>query len=316
MRKMNVLMIVIITTLCIVYNPIADQYVALLKGETVHVDKHSNPLYEEIIKKSKLYEVKAIDAKIDSVWKATPGYNGREVDIEASFQKMKKQGKFTEDMLIFKQTKPKVHLDDLQASPIYRGNPEKPMVAFIINVAWGNEYLPDMLATLKKHNIKTSFFLEGRWAKENPDLTKMIYEAGHEIGNHSYTHPDMKNLSAAEIKNQLQKTNDVIEATTGQVPRWFGPPSGSYRDEVVKIADVLGLGTIIWSVDTIDWQRPAPETIIQRVETKVHPGALILMHPTAPTAKALDRLITIMDRKNLRIGTVSETLSEERIQSN
>lgn len=294
----------------------SDQYVALLKGETVHVDKHSNPLHEEIIKKSKLYNIAPIDAKIDPIWKATPGYNGRQVDIEASFQKMKKQGEFAEDKLIFKQTRPKVHLEDLQAAPIYRGNPEKPMVAFIINVAWGNEFLPEMLATLKKHNVKTSFFLEGRWAKENPDLTKMIYEAGHEIGNHSYTHPDMKNLSAADIKNQLQKTNDVIEATTGQVPEWFGPPSGSYRDEVVKIADVLGLGTIIWSVDTIDWQRPAPETIIQRVETKVHPGALILMHPTAPTAKALDRLISMMEQKNLQIGTVSETLSEERIQSN
>lgn len=310
------ILIVTFTTLCIVYNPISDRYVSLLKGETVQVNKHSNPLYEEIIKKSKLYEVAATDAKIDPIWKAIPGYNGRVVDIEGSYKKMKKQGEFSEDKLIFKQTKPKIHLQDLQAAPIYRGNQEKPMVAFIINVAWGNEYLPDMLATLKKHNVKTSFFLEGRWAKENPDLTKMIYEAGHEIGNHSYTHPDMKNLSAAEIKNQLQKTNDVIKATTGQVPKWFGPPSGSYRDDVVKIADVMGLGTIIWSVDTIDWQRPAPDVIIHRVESKVHPGALILMHPTAPTAKALDRLITVMEQKNLQIGTVSDTLSEDRIESN
>ncbi|NMD69524.1 polysaccharide deacetylase family protein [Bacillus sp. DNRA2] len=316
MRIIKVILIVTFTTLCIVYNPISDRYVSLLKGETVQVDKHSNPLYEEIIKKSKLYEVAAADAKIDPIWKAIPGYNGRVVDIEASYKKMKKQGEFSEDKLIFKQTKPKIHLQDLQAAPIYRGNQEKPMVAFIINVAWGNEYLPDMLATLKKHNVKTSFFLEGRWAKENPDLTKMIYEAGHEIGNHSYTHPDMKNLSVAEIKNQLQKTNDVIKATTGQVPKWFGPPSGSYRDDVVKIADVMGLGTIIWSVDTIDWQRPAPDVIIQRVESKVHPGALILMHPTAPTAKALDRLITVMEQKNLQIGTVSDTLSENRIGSN
>ncbi len=144
-------------------------------------------------------------------------------------------------------------------------------------------------------------------------MAKMIAEAGHEIGNHSFTHPDMAKLSPAEIKNQIVKTNDVIEATTGHVSKWFGPPSGSYRDEVVKMADVLGLGTILWSVDTIDWQRPSPRTIIQRVSNKVHPGALILMHPTAPTAKALEEMIMTIQRKNLKIGTVSETLSEERI---
>jgi len=313
MKKIKLICIIAVTALCIIYNPISDHYVAYLKAESVQVGKHSNSLLEEITSKRKLYYVPAVDARIDPVWKATPGYNGREVDIKASYQKMKDQGQFNEEKLIYKQIKPKVHLQDLAASPIYRGNPDKPMVGFIINVAWGNEYLPDMLATLKKHNIQASFFLEGRWVKENPDLAKMISEAGHEIGNHSYTHPDMKNLSAAEIKNQLQKTNDVIEATTGRVPTWFGPPSGSYRDEVVKIADVMGLGTIIWSVDTIDWQRPAPETVIQRVESKIHPGALVLMHPTAPTAKALDRMITIIESKSLKIGTVSETLSENRI---
>ena len=77
-------------------------------------------------------------------------------------------------------------------SPIYRGHPEKPMVSFIINVAWGNEYLPEILATLKRHQITASFFLEGNWVKSNPDLAKMIVSAGHEVGNHSYTHPDMQ----------------------------------------------------------------------------------------------------------------------------
>ena len=68
------------------------------------------------------------------------------------------------------------------------------MVSFIINVAWGNEYLSDMLATLKEHHVSATFFLEGRWAQKNPELAKMISEAGHEVGNHSFTHPDMKNL--------------------------------------------------------------------------------------------------------------------------
>ncbi|MGJ7921014.1 polysaccharide deacetylase family protein [Neobacillus sp. LXY-4] len=313
MQKIKLFAVIGVTVLCIIINPISEQYVSYLKAETVSVGKHSNPIYEEILRKSKLYKVEAVDARIDPIWKATPGYNGLEVDVKASFENMKGENAFNEEKLIYKQVQPKVHLENLPASPIYRGNPDKPMVGFIINVAWGNEYLPDMLATLKKHNLKASFFLEGRWVKENPDLAKMISESGHEIGNHSFTHPDMKKLSAAEIKSQIEKTNAVIEATTGRVCKWFGPPSGSYRDEVVKIADVLGLGTILWSVDTIDWQKPAPETIIHRVEAKVHPGALILMHPTDSTAKALDRMITKIEQKNLKIGTVSDTLGEQRI---
>ncbi|AGK53099.1 polysaccharide deacetylase family protein [Bacillus sp. 1NLA3E] len=313
MKNVKRLIIIGLTIIGIVYNPISDQYVTYLKAESINVGKPSNSLYEEIKKNSKQYQIVASDARIDPVWKAIPGYNGLEVDLKASYQKMKNEGVFNKDKLIYRQIKPKVHLNELPPAPIYRGNPDKPMVGFIINVAWGNEYLPDMLTTLKKHHVTASFFLEGRWVKENPDLAKMISESGHEIGNHSFTHPDMKNLSPVEIKNQLVKTNDVIEATTGRVCRWFGPPSGSFNNEVVKMADVLGLGTIVWTVDTIDWQKPTPETIIQRIETKVHPGALILMHPTASTAKALDQLIIKIEQKHLKIGTVSDTLDEKRV---
>ena len=89
------------------------------------------------------------------------------------------------------------------------------MVSFIINVAWGNEYLSDMLATLKEHHVSATFFLEGRWAQKNPELAKMISDAGHEVGNHSFTHPDMKNLSTDRIRQEITKTNEVIKATTG-----------------------------------------------------------------------------------------------------
>ena len=84
---------------------------------------------------------------------------------------------------------------DLDPQPIYRGNPEKPMVALLINVAWGNEYIPKILKTLNDHEAKATFFLDGSWGKKNPDLALMIYEEGHEIGNHAYSHPDLKQRS-------------------------------------------------------------------------------------------------------------------------
>ncbi|THE14518.1 hypothetical protein E1I69_04390 [Bacillus timonensis] len=318
MKKQYIQFFVFICILLIsigsLHNPFTNDYVKGLKesADAIPVSKGDH-LLNEIEKRAIEYSIPAEDAKIDPVWKATPGLNGLEVDIQASYEKMKKNGAFDENKLVFKQISPKVHLEDLPTSAIYRGNPNKPIVSFLINVAWGNEYIPDMLETLKKHNIKATFFLEGRWVKENPDLAKMIVDAGHEVGNHSYTHPDMKKLSSELVREQLIKTNQVIEAATGIKPTLFAPPSGSYRDEVVKIADELGMKTIMWSVDTIDWQRPQPHVLVQRVMGKIHPGAMVLMHPTSPTAQSLERLILSIKQKDLAIDNVSTLLNEERI---
>lgn len=144
----------------------------------------------------------------------------------------------------------------------------------------------------------------------------MIAAAGHEIGNHSYSHPDMKQLSAGRIREEIKKTNDVIKATIGENAQWLGPPSGSFRDEVVRIAAEENMKTVLWSVDTIDWKNPSPEELINRVMGKIHNGAIVLMHPTEPTAKSLDRLIKEIKNKNLEIDTLSELMSEERVMNN
>ncbi|WP_428908616.1 polysaccharide deacetylase family protein [Niallia sp. Krafla_26] len=313
MKKWFMIGCIFLLAFMIVNNPLSTVYITSMKEDSVLVTKSYDPLYDEIESKANDFKVEASDAKIDQIWKALPGYNGMEVDVKASYDKMKKDGKFDENKLIFKQITPNIHLEDLPPSPIYKGHPDKPMVSFIINVAWGNEYLSSMLATLKKHHVSATFFLEGRWAQKNPELAKMIYDAGHEIGNHSYTHPDMKNISNEKTRQEIIKTNEVIKATTGSQPTWFAPPSGSYRDATVEIAAQENLRTIMWSVDTIDWQKPAPSVLINRVMSKVHNGAIILMHPTASTEQSLDQLITQIKAKNLEIGTVSELLSENRV---
>jgi len=277
------------------------------------VSKQQDSLYQEIVEKSDEYKIPAQDAEIHKVWKATPGYNGIEIDIEESYERMKKKGVFDEKLLIYRQVKPKKHLDDLPAEPIYRGHPDKPMVSFLINVAWGNEYIPEMLDTLNKYHVKATFFLEGRWVKENPEIAKMIVDAGHEIGNHSYTHPDMSKLSTEKIREQIQKTNEVIKSITDVSPTWFAPPSGSFRDDVVKIADEYHMKTVMWSVDTIDWQKPAPHVLVQRVMDKVHNGAIILMHPTSPTAQSLETLILSIKKKGYSFGSISMLMDEERL---
>jgi probable sporulation protein (polysaccharide deacetylase family) len=313
MKKLGMIAFLLLAAWLSVNNPFVDTYVASLTSNVLTVGKQEDPLYQSIVKNASTYEIPPSNAKIDQVWKAIPGYNGLTVDIEASYKNMKKIGTFNEKKLVYKQTEPSVHLNDLTPSPIYRGNPDKPMVSFIINVAWGNEYLPEMLAALKKHQVKASFFLEGRWVKNNPELAKMIVSAGHEVGNHSYTHPDMKRISASQTREQLLKTNEVIEAATGKKSIWFAPPSGSYRDETVTIAAEFKMKTVMWTVDTIDWRKPSPDQLVNRVISKISNGSMVLMHPTESTAKSLDRLITLIEEKGLKIGTVSDLMSEERI---
>lgn len=316
MKKVIHFCIIFIAAVLFVNNPITSEYVLGLKDGSISVSKQKDPLYNEIISRADHYYIPPQDAKIDRVWKAMPGLNGLKIDVDASYKKMKADGRFKEEKLVFLQVQPKIQLNDLPPSPIYKGHPEKPMVSFIINVAWGNEYLTDILATLKKRNVSASFFLEGRWAQNNPELAKMIESAGHEIGNHSYSHPDMAKISSSRIREEIQKTNEVLKAISDQPVQWFGPPSGSFRDETVQIAAQENLKTVMWTVDTVDWKKPSPEQWLNRVLGKVHNGAMILMHPTDSTAKSLDRLIIQLKQKNLQIGTVTELLSSERPMDN
>jgi probable sporulation protein (polysaccharide deacetylase family) len=307
--------IIVFVSIGFLENPYTASYVEQMKHASITVSKQQNTLYEEIVAKAVEYNVPAQNAEIHKVWKATPGYNGLEVDVNESYKNMKDKGVFDEKLLVYRQVKPTVHLEDLPAEPIYRGNPEKPMVSFLINVAWGNEYIPGMLEILNKYHVKATFFLEGRWVKENPEMAKMIVDAGHEVGNHSYTHPDMSQLSSSIIREQLVKTNEIIKSVTDITPTWFAPPSGSFKKEVVAIADEMNMGTVMWSVDTIDWQRPEPHVLIDRVISKVHNGALILMHPTSSTSKSLETLILTIKQKGYSLGSVSMMFSEERLAS-
>ncbi len=309
------LVVLVITSIAFsLHNPFTSTYIESLKAQSTAVSQmESNSIYQQIKEKAKELNTAPKNAEIDPVWKATPGYNGIVVDMEESFKAMKKADKFEHNKLVIKQIKPSVHLEDLPASPIYRGNPEKPMVTLLVNVAWGNEYLPGMLQTMKKNNVKSTYFLDGSWVKKNPSLAKMIAEEKHEIGNHAYSHPDLKKMTNTRITEELKQTNEVIHATLDIQPKWFAPPSGSFRNDVVQIASEMDMKTILWTVDTIDWRKPNPDEMVSRVLSKVHPGAMILMHPTESSSAGLDKLIKGIKEKGYSIGTVSDLMDEKRL---
>ncbi|MTW86466.1 polysaccharide deacetylase family protein [Virgibacillus dakarensis] len=273
----------------------------------------NNALYKKIKAYNKEHKIPAIDARIDNIWGAIPGYNGLAVDVKTSYNIMEQDGHFDVNQLVYKQIPPDVHLEDLDSAPIYRGNPQKPMVALLINVAWGNEYIPEILKVLKNSGVKATFFFDGSWVKKNPDFAKTIKQAGHEIGNHAFSHPDLNQRSKSETIRELKKTNNIIKRTLGIKPEWFAPPSGSYNKTTVEIADQLGMETILWTVDTVDWRKPIASEMVRRVVSKVKNGTMILMHPTKPVAKGLKTMLSGIKKKGYQVGSVSELMDEERI---
>lgn len=253
-----------------------------------------------------------VDAVVDRVWKAIPGYNGIEIDVESTYRNALLAPK-EPIKLVYRQIEPKVSLNELGAEPIYRGNPAKPMVSLMINVAWGNQYIVPMLDILDEENVKVTFFLDGSWLSKNPELATQMLKRGHEMENHAYTHPNMSTLSRARATVEIEKTQKLLKESLGVTNKWFAPPSGDFDQETVEIASSLGLKTVLWTVDTVDWRNPSPESIVAKITSKAEPGTLVLMHPTASSSKALKAMIRGIKAKGLQLGTVSQTLSAERL---
>lgn len=260
----------------------------------------------------KLYE-RPVNAVVDRVWKAIPGYNGLEVDIKKTYQLAKLGSQSSDLTFIYKEIAPQVNLDDLGPQPIYKGNPRKPMVAFMINVAWGNEYIDPILETLRKENVRATFFLDGSWLKNNIAVAKQIQEQGHELSNHAYSHKNMSRLGRVEAVKEIQKTEELLQKELGINNELFAPPSGDFDEETVQIAYELKLKTVLWTIDTVDWRKPAPEWILKRITSRLEPGAMILMHPTESSSRALEGIIDEIKRRGLVIGTVSELISPKRV---
>jgi len=195
--------------------------------------------------------------------------------------------------------------------PIYEGRKDKKVMAFTCNVAWGNEYIPPLLEVFNKKNVKATFFIEGKWAEKFPELLKLIYENGHEIGNHGYSHAHHAELSYEQNLNEIKKAEQVIENIIGVKTTLFAPPYGEFSEQTVKAANSLNYRLIMWTIDTIDWKKPGIDYIVNKVLENAGNGKIVLMHPTEDTVKAMPTIIDNLYREGFKLTPVSELLSTE-----
>lgn len=291
-----------------------ETYIQTLKQTNSVVQINEDTMLKEIKMLAEQINESSIDARIDRVWHAIPGYNGLQVDQKKSLKVSKEVGHVSLKTLVIQETEPSIQLNDLPPHPIYRGNSKKPMISLMVNVAWGTEYVEQMLHIFDQYQIRVTFYLDGKWLKENAPLAKKMLASGHELGNHAYSHPDMRKLTVERIREEIEKTEKLIKEV-GTKSRFFAPPSGSFDQRVVQIADQMDMKTILWTLDTVDWQKPSSSTIVERIVPHLENGALILMHPTQPTVEALPKIIEGAMEKELMPVTVSDLISPARTLS-
>lgn len=193
-------------------------------------------------------------------------------------------------------------------APVYQGNAKDKKIALTFNVVWGEEHVSQILGILKENGTPGTFFIGGQWAEDFPELVKDIFNSGHEVGSHGYSHPHPDRISKLSNINEIKKTEDILFKITGVKPVLFAPPYGERGEVVLKAAEETGYTVILWSIDTIDWQLPPPELMVLRVAEKAHNGAIVLMHPTVPTVKALAVIIQELKKQGYELVKVSVLL--------
>ena len=199
------------------------------------------------------------------------------------------------------------HVSGLEERVHYRGKSECG-VSLMFNVCWGTEQVEGILSVLATYGAKATFFLGGSWADDNVACVKKIVEAGHEIGTHGYFHRDHTTLGYDENVKEIERSVQFLRQASGVDVSLFAPPSGAYDEYTVNAAEYLGLETVMWSRDTVDWRDKDEETCYLRATKNLEAGELVLMHPMEHTLAALPRILEYCKQHSLTVITVSENI--------
>ena len=193
--------------------------------------------------------------------------------------------------------------------PIYRVKRDNKCVSLTFDAAWGNEDTQQLIDILGKYNIKATFFVVGDWVDKYPESVKALFDAGHEVMNHSNDHAHFSKLSASEIEKNINACSDKIEAVTGVRPTLFRCPYGEYDDNVIKTINGMGIYSIQWDVDSLDWKGISASEISERILSRVESGSICLFHNAAEhTPEALPTIIEGLLAEGYEIVPVSELL--------
>jgi len=181
-------------------------------------------------------------------------------------------------------------------------------------------HTPRLLEVLAKHSVKATFFLIGHFVQQRPDLAREIVQAGHVVGNHTFTHPLLTFKSVAEIRQELSACRSALQEAIGDHSNFFRPPFGGRRPAVLNIARALGLAPIMWNVTGYDWDAPPSAVIERKVGKQIRGGDVILLHDgghkqmgadRSQTVQATDHLIAKYKSEGYEFATIPQMLEEK-----
>lgn len=199
-----------------------------------------------------------------------------------------------------------------QYDAYYVGDPDKKVIYLTFDAGYENGYTPAILDTLKKHEVPATFFLVGHYLESSPDLVRRMFEEGHTVANHTYSHPDMSKISSKDsFYKELTDLEGLYKEITGRdMAKFYRPPQGKYSIDNLKMAKDLGYKTIFWSLAYVDWyndKQPTREQAFERLLGRIHPGAIVLLHSTSKTnSEILDELLTMWKDMGYTFGTLAD----------
>ncbi|HBE9438021.1 TPA: polysaccharide deacetylase family protein [Clostridioides difficile] len=201
---------------------------------------------------------------------------------------------------------------DNSKMPIYKVDTNEKKIALSFDVAWGTDNMDDILKILDKHNVKATFFLVGSWVDDNEEIVKAIDEKGHEIGNHSNTHANLKEISKEDITKEIETTSEKIYNITGKKTNLFRPPFGDVNNKAMGICSDLGYKVIKWDVDSIDWKELGPNHVIEKVIKESRPGSIVLFHANINDVdNYLDTIISRLKKDGYSLVKISDLLYKD-----
>lgn len=196
--------------------------------------------------------------------------------------------------------------------PIYSVDKEDKKIAISFDAAWGDQYTKEILDILDEYDVKTTFFLVEFWVDKYPDLVKEIDARGHEIGNHSSSHPYMSKLNENQIVDELKKTEDKVKNLVGKKTKLFRPPFGDYNNRVIEVCRDNDYYVIQWNIDSLDWKEKGVQPVVDKVVKNVNNGSIILFHNNAKyVTEYLPIVLKELKNKEYEILPISELIYED-----
>lgn len=198
----------------------------------------------------------------------------------------------------------------------YVGDKNKKVIYLTFDCGYENGNTEPILDALKKHNAKATFFVVGHFLESAPDIVKRMTEEGHAVGNHTYHHPDMSSISdMASFQKEIDDVASLYQSITGkEMIKYYRPPQGKYSTANLKMAKELGYNTFFWSLAYVDWNvddQPTKEEAFDKLLTRIHPGAIVLLHSTSKTnGEILDELLTKWEEMGYTFAPLSELIEE------